>query len=300
MRIARCSNVVTMGLVAGTVGVGVALTGVQVSGGWGSTLGLVPAVFILGYGLRRAVRRWHLAQQSFPEAWRQWLNAHVPLYRAVDDAATAHFERDVQFAMAEYSFEGVSGVDVSEELRLAVAAGIATLLHGRPNWELPGTQSVVFYPGAFNDEYGGRGYDASYDGMAHQQGPLLLTAPSVRDSWRNPGDGDNVVLHELAHLFDFDNAGADGVPSLVARSSAEDWQVLVRSEMKRIREGRSILRRYAAEAPSEFFAVAVEVFFEQPARMERHHEALFNALVAFFHIDPATGKRQETSGRAGS
>jgi Mlc titration factor MtfA (ptsG expression regulator) len=250
----------------------------------------VPTAIILGIGLRQPIRRWRLSRTSFPTDAQAWLRTHVPLYRRLDAAGQAHFERDVQFVLDEYAFEGVQGVTVTDDLRLSVAAGAAVLLYGRPDWELPGSRSVLFYPDRFNDDYYDSA-DAAYDGMAHQQGPIILTAPSVQDSWANPGDADNVVLHELAHLFDFDNEGADGVPSLVAPASADPWQTLVRREMRRVQRGQSILRPYAAEAPSEFFAVAVETFFEQPGRMARHHEELFAALVAFFQLDPRTGHR---------
>lgn len=293
MRIVRRSTVFMTGILALVIGGGTSLIGAQVWPVGGAWLGLVPAVLILFWGLRGAMRRWRLDRNPTPDAWRSWLTAHVPLYRRLDDEATRRFERDVQFAMEEYSFEGVQGVDVTDELRLSVAAGIAVLLHGRPEWELPGSRSVLFYPGRFDDEYYGGGPDAAYDGMAHQQGPIILTAASAEHSWAQPDDGDNVVLHELAHLFDFDNEGADGVPSLVAAESAGEWQALVRKEMKRVHRGRSILRPYAGEAPSEFFAVAVETFFEQPARMATHHEALYRALVAFFHLDPRTGQRTD-------
>jgi len=299
MRIARRSTLITTSVLALTVGGGVAVVGAQVWTLVAAAIGLLPAGAILAYGLRRPLRRLRLSRMDLPPAWRSWLHTHVPLYNRLDPEAAEQFERDVQFAMHEYSFEGVEGVQVTDDLRLGVAAGIATLLHGRPEWELPGSRSVLFYPGTFNDEYQGRGVDAAYDGMAHQQGPLILTAAAVEDSWRHPENGDNVVLHELAHLFDFDNTGADGVPSLVAPGSAGDWQALVQREMKRVREGRSILRPYAAEAPSEFFAVAVEVFFEQPFRMARHHDALFRALVAFFSLDPRTGERTEAPGSLG-
>ena len=297
MRIARRSSVITTVLLALTVGGGVALAGYQVRT-WGMWLGLVPALLILWVGLRRAIRRWRLAETPMPEQWRRWLRGHVPLYEKTDDAGRAQFEQDVRFVMDEYSFEGVKGVEVTEALRLSVAAGAATLLHGRPSWELPGSRSVLFYPGRFNDTYYDSA-DAAYDGMAHQQGPIILTAPAVKASWTDPHDADNVVLHELAHLFDFDNEGADGVPSLVAASSAADWQALVRKEMRRVQWGRSILRPYAAEAPSEFFAVAVETFFEQPDRMAQHHDALFRALVAFFNLDPRTGRRTGMGGEDG-
>jgi hypothetical protein len=291
MQIARRSSVLTAVLLAIIVGGGVAIAGSRVLS-WGALLGLIPVVLILGGGLRRPLRRWRVAQEPMPERWQQWLAARVPLYPKLDDAARARFDRDVRFVLDEYSFEGVKDVAVTESLRLSVAAGVATLLHGRPSWELPGSRSVLFYPDRFDDTYY-EGAGGAYDGMAHQQGPIILTAPAVEASWADAQDADNVVLHELAHLFDFDNEGADGVPSLVAAASAADWQTLVRTEMRRVQRGRSILRPYAAEAPSEFFAVAVETFFEQPDRMARHHAELFRALVAFFHLDPRTGRRTE-------
>jgi len=289
MQIARRSSILNTVLLAFVVGGGVALAGWQ-TGTNGALLGLVPAALILGLGLRRAVRRWHLARTPLPDRDRTWLSTHVPLYRTLDDPARARFERDVQFVLDEYSFEGVKDVTVTDTLRLSVAAGVATLLHGRPSWELPGSNAVLFYPDRFNDTYH-ESTDGAFDGMAHQQGPIILTAPAVANSWADAYDANNVVLHELAHLFDFDNEGADGVPSLVAAGSAGEWQALMRREIRRVQRGRSILRPYAAEAPSEFFAVSVETFFEQPDRMARHHDELFRALVSFFHLDPRTGTR---------
>jgi Mlc titration factor MtfA (ptsG expression regulator) len=259
------------------------------TGAFSPWFGLGPAAVVLLLGTRRPLRRWRLARQGLPADGRRWLEAHVPLYGRLGADARARFERDVRFLVDEISFEGVQGVDVTDELRLGVAAGAALLLHGRPDWELPSTPSVLFYPGRFDDAYYGGEY-ADYDGMAHEQGPIILTASAVKESWADAGDGNNVVLHELAHLFDFDNEGPDGVPSLVDPSAVDSWQALVRREMRRIEHGRSVLRPYAAEAPSEFFAVAVEVFFEQPERLARHHDALFDALRSFFALDPRTGQ----------
>lgn len=288
MRIARRSSLVTAVLLALVVGGGLAFVGRQATplGAW---LGL-PAVLAAAWvGLRRPLRRWSLARQPFPGAWGRWLRAHVPLYRALDADRRARFERDVRFALDEFSFEGVAGVAVTDAHRLAVAAGVACLLHGRPDWELPGTRSILFYPDRFDDDYFGGDY-ADYDGMAHPQGPLILSLPALDASWGDPENGDNVVLHELAHLFDFANAGPDGVPSLVDPGSTASWQALVEREMQRVEQGRSVLRPYAATAPSEFFATAVEVFFEQPGLLARRHRRLYDALCAFFNLDPRSGR----------
>ncbi len=287
MRIVRRSSIVTTGLLALIIGSVVSVIGHQVTS-IGPILGLVPVLLILVVGLRRPWRRWRLVEEDLSSGKRRWLQTHVPLYRKLDDVDRERFDRDVQFVLGEYSFEGIQGVHVTVPLRLSVAAGIAVLLHGRPSWELPGSRSVLFYPERFDETYH-ENIQARYDGMAHQQGPIILTVSAVEQSWEEPGDGNNVVLHELAHLFDFDNEGADGVPSLVDPVSAPDWQSLVREEMRRVKRGQSLLRPYAAEAPSEFFAVAVEHFFEQPGPMARHHEELFRALVSFFRLDPRSG-----------
>jgi Mlc titration factor MtfA (ptsG expression regulator) len=290
MRIVRPSSLWTAALLAIVVGGAVAFIGAQATGG-GAWLGL-PVVLVAAWAsLRGPLRRWRLARQPFPHAWARWLRRRVPLYRALDADARTRFEHDVRFAMDELSFEGVGGVEVTDELRLGVAAGVACLLHGRPDWELPGTRSVLFYPDRFDDDYFGGDF-ADYDGMAHEQGPVILAAPAVTSAWSR-ADGQNVVLHELAHLFDFDDAGPDGVPSLVAPASVESWRALVEEEMRRVEAGRSILRPYAATAPSEFFATAVEVFFERPRDLARRHGALYDALSAFFNLDPRSGRKEE-------
>lgn len=234
--------------------------------------------------LRKARRRWMAVQRRFPARWRTWLEHHVPVYATATPADRRRFERDVQMFLAEQRFEGVRGVEVTDLLRLQVAAGAALLLHGRPDWNLPTRRTILFYPGNFDTDY----YDddeGDFDGMAHPQGPVIFSAPAIEHSWAY-ADGHNVVLHELAHLLDFNETQADGAPSLMNPASAAAWAGLVRQEMQRVKIGRSILRRYAATNGAEFFACATEAFFERPNVMARHHERLFNALASFYALDP--------------
>jgi hypothetical protein len=292
MRIIRPTSLLYTLAMAAILGGATAVIGVQATpyGGW---IGIIPALLVLGGGLRQPLRRWRATRTELPPGARSWLRQYVPLYSTLDEAARARFERDVQIFIDEHHFEGIEGVTITTDLRLGVAAGAALLLHGRPDWELDGTSSVLFYPDAFDDQYFGGDY-ADYDGMAHEQGPILLSARAVEESWADPTDGSNVVLHELAHLFDFKNEGADGIPSLMDPASEEVWQRLVRKEMRRVRRRQSLLRPYAATAPSEFFAVAVEVFFEQPGPLKDEHPELFNALQSFFALDPR-GREAEVS-----
>ena len=60
-----------------------------------------------------------------------------------------------------------------------------------------------------------------------------------------------------------------------------------RSEMESIRVGRSVLDPYGMSNEVEFFAVAVETFFQIPIAMRERHDDLYSFLSRYFHQDPA-------------
>lgn len=294
MRIARRSTLYFYGTMAAIIGGAAAVIGANrlPLGAW---LGIPVALVVLWAGFKRALRRWRVARRPLSPGSIAWLEEHVPLYVRLEKEGRSRFERDVKFVLDEWRFEGVGGVEVTPELQLGVAAGVALLVHGRPDWELSPARTVLFYPEAFDEAYEGGDF-AEFDGMAHAQGPIILSQKAVEHSWARQDDGNNVVLHELAHLFDFANSFADGVPSLLDPASLGAWDELARREMRRALVGRSMLRRYAATNTAEFFAVAVENFFERPEQLAKNHHHLFDALVALFNLDPrGSGESVERS-----
>jgi hypothetical protein len=287
MRVLSRSRLVfslTLGLILG-LGVG-AISVLGTGTGW--LPGLFALVVYLWFALQRSLRRWRATRKPLPRRATGWLERHVRLYGRLGQDARERFETDVRIILDEWIFESVDEVEVTDEMRLGVAAGAALLMHGHPEWEMPYGQTVLFYPDTFDDEYLVEG-EGDFEGMAHQQGPVILSVDALDESWTDGEDGRNVVLHELAHLLDYKTAFADGVPSLVDPRSTVAWQALVKSEMDRIGRGRSVLDDYGATEPAEFFAVAVETFFELPGRLRRQHPELFAALKAIFNLDPGTG-----------
>ena len=262
--------------------------GLVVARASGSGAGLAVGAFLaLGgvlWSLRRPLRARRAVREPFPDAWRRWLDARVPIYAQADPDGRARFERTVQLLLDAWSVEGVDGVEVTDELRLSVAAGAGVMLHGRPDWSIPRGRSVLLYPGTFDDEYA-TDEPGAFDGMANPQGPIVLSAPAVERGWAR-ADGQNVVLHELAHVFDFDGLGADGAPEFLDPRSHDAWRDLVEREMRRAERGDGVLRAYAATAPAELLAVSTEQFFERPTRLRASHPELYDALRAMYNLDP--------------
>ena len=65
------------------------------------------------------------------------------------------------------------------------------------------------------------------------------------------------------------------------------WELQVEREMRRLRQGDSVIDPYGAEHPVEFLAVAVEAFFETPQALRRHHAEVYAVLACYFCQDPA-------------
>jgi Mlc titration factor MtfA (ptsG expression regulator) len=107
-----------------------------------------------------------------------------------------------------------------------------------------------------------------------------------------------VVLHEFAHLLDFEDGRADSVP-LFGRGESRSvrqrryaaWSRVMQTEYERFRgqvqRGEStVLREYGATNPAEFFAVATECFFGKPLAMQQQHPELYEEMKWYYQQDP--------------
>src|SRR5262249_53015053 len=105
-------------------------------------------------------------------------------------------------------------------------------------------------------------------------------------------DGRNVVLHEFAHQLDAESGWVEGAPRLESEGEAGAWKRIMSGELERharaVWSGMpTVIDAYGAQSPAEFFAVAVETFFEKPGAMREAHPVLYGLLRGHFAQDPA-------------
>jgi Mlc titration factor MtfA (ptsG expression regulator) len=238
----------------------------------------------LAFSLRKPLRRRRAARAGISRGWRDFLLAHSAYFRGLDGEGRAHFENDVSLFLADTRIVATGGAAVSWETRLLVAAGAAAMLHGRPQWGSPLADGVTVYPGySFDRNYqAGRGNIA---GQAPPNGPLLVAERSLFEGFSGERDGTNVLLHELAHFFDLE-AQKGGLSLRTKAGGALPWAEALASEYERHDFASSVLSTYAAQNESEFFAVASEMFFENPRLLHDAHPSLFEMLREFYQQDP--------------
>ena len=264
-------------------------------------LGLILAQALARLLERRRARRRAILASPFPSAWRDFLETHYDHYDRLPTALRARFEDDVRILVAETRITGVE-VEVTDELRLLVAASAATLSLAWPNYEWDQLTEVLLYAENFDRDYRFAsdprfGRDEAGDvadrwglavaGLAHPWGTIILSVPTLSESFADPDDGYHVGLHEFAHLLDVDGTHFDGIPVGLDTTRSREWVAVMEKEMERLRKRKSALDPYGSESPVEFLAVAVEAFFEMPLVVRQRHREVYAILSAYFGQDPA-------------
>ena len=274
------------GLILG-VGIVSILIGL-LAGPWGALGALVIAGLSVAFLSWRSSARWRARRMTlstaFPEAWRTVLRQWCHHYNRLSDDLRARFEDDVRIFSAEKPVNGV-GVEVTEELRLLVAASAVTLSLGWPAYDWEQLKEVLLYPDDFDRDYEFGADD--FSGQAHPWGTVILSVPALCQSFRNPDHAYHVGFHEFAHLLDLEQARFDGIPLGLDDAAAHRWVELREREIPRMLRGESVLDEYGAHDPVEFLGVAVEAFFQTSLALRRNNRELYELLAAYFSQDPA-------------
>lgn len=246
----------------------------------------------------RKWRRARLAREAFPTAWRRILARRMPLYARLPPPLQQRLREQMRVFLAEKPFIGCDGLKPTLEMRVLVAAQACLLLLNRPPGGFDGLREVLLYPSAFivqraaTDAIGlQRDERRVLAGESWQRGQVILSWPDVVAGAADPADGRNVVIHEFAHQLDQEAGAANGAPFLGARERYAGWSQALGAAyadlQRRVAAGEpGVLDPYGAQEPAEFFAVASESFFEQPAALAAEQPALYAELAAYYRVDP--------------
>lgn len=262
--------------------------------------GLAIVAVLVGQPLWRSRRRWRLRQQPMPLAWRRILRRRVPQVARLPADLQLRLKGLMQVFLAEKAFIGCAGLEVTDEMRVTVAAQACLPLLGHPRGYYPMLRQVLLYPSAFVVDRpfnapGGVVQDQrrALRGESWSEGRVILSWQDVLHGAAVPDDGRNVVVHEFAHQLDQVKGAANGAPWMPVAADRQRWARVLQAEFdalhQRLASGQppGLLDPYAATDPAEFFAVASEVFFEQGTALAAQHPALYAALRGFYGVDSA-------------
>lgn len=236
-------------------------------------------------------RRRQLRALPFPEKWSQVLEG-LPLYKKISVDDRRELRGHIQVFLAEKNIEGCGGIEITDQIRVTIAAQACLLLLHRHTDYYPDTPSVLVYPGEYVTPARDPDLESSPRiGEAWPDGKVVLSWDDMRNDIAED-DRYNVVFHEFAHLLDMESGAADGTPTLASRDGYSAWGRVLGEEYADLQSSgarrSSALDTYGAEHPAEFFAVATESFFGDPKRLRDRHPELYEELRRYYNQDPAS------------
>lgn len=243
---------------------------------------------------RRQQRRQQLCAQRLPAPWQALLVREFPLYGKLPAELQRQLEGHIHVFLDEKVFVGCDGFEITDEVRLLIAAQACVLILNIPGDYFPGFETILVYPHVYvaPETYYEDGVQTDIlderAGESWHRGPVIIAWDQVvRGAARE--DGQNVVMHEFAHKLDEENQYMDGLPVLSDPQQYREWMRVFSAEYERLhREGSEVIDDYGTDSEAEFFAVCTEAFFERPVALQQLHPDLYHQLQQYYRLDPAS------------
>jgi len=244
-------------------------------------------------------RRNRLRSQPFPESWATILQRNVPYYLRLSPNDQRELEQHIQVFVAEKNFEGCGGLEMTDEIKVTIAAYACILLLHREHDYYPRLKSILVYPDVYPVAGVRRGLgnivvegDEMRAGESWRTGAVVVSWNHAFHRPADPNAGRNVVLHEFAHQLDQEDGFENGAPVLRTSMYAA-WARILGREYRALSEAAdadrpTLLDKYGATNPAEFFAVVTEYFFEQPHQLKTQHPELYEELKLYYRQDPVS------------
>ncbi|HWX11235.1 MAG TPA: M90 family metallopeptidase [Trinickia sp.] len=253
----------------------------------------------------RALREYPIAD----DVWKAALDG-LPFLARLDAADLARLREMTSLFIAHKSFSTAHGLELTDEMTVGIAVQACLPVLNLSLDLYRGWIGIVVYPGEFVirktvEDEDGVVHEVEHDasGEAWEGGPVILSWEDAQMT--DSHDAYNVVIHEFAHKIDMLTGQADGHPPLFRRwhapLDAQAWADVFDHAYDRFCaevdavpkrrwarfERESLIDPYAADHPSEFFAVCSEALFVQPQAFEAEYPELYRLLARYYRQDPA-------------
>lgn len=247
--------------------------------------------------LKRARLRHILHRHPIHRRLWQEITGNIAVLQGLTAVEKAHLRELATLFLHEKKLIGVQGQDITDAMRISIAALACLPVLGLGFGCLAGWTEVIVYPAAFRvsrDETDEAGVvhhqERSLCGEAWPHGPLIVSWDEIEQDLQGTPTH-SVVIHEIAHKLDMLNGPADGYPPLHHGMPVAAWATALSTAYEQLLRRvdhyhRTGIDPYAADSPAEFFAVASEYFFCAPEILHTEFAAVYEQLSLYYRQNP--------------
>lgn len=214
---------------------------------------------------------------------KAFLAKNFEFYQKLPPKSKQIFERRVALFIGSKKFIPRQMDRVTWEMKVLIAAAAIQLTFGFPKVNLSWFRYILVYPDTF----------FSQANQQHHKGEVNPKAKTIVLSWKYfvegylESDGRNLGLHEMAHALRLENRIMNEEYNFLDHEILDEWEQRAKHTMQEIKNGaENFFRKYGSVNNEEFFAVAVENFFERPIEFKELHPLTYQTLCRLLRQDP--------------
>jgi len=241
------------------------------------------------------IRNFHTLWEELNLLWRRdqlsqqdilFLADNFPNYAALAITHKAKFNQrlEVILTIKEFIPRGELRT-ISREMKLLISAIIVMITFGWSNVRLAHFRRILVYPDSYYSTISKK-YHRGEVNPTH--GIIVISCSGLLEGLKNDSDGINLGIHEVAHALKLENQiYSNNEFEFFDTKIYTEFQNLANREIAKINtRAPTIFRLSGGFNDHEFFAVALEVFFERPTVFFEYNPHLYGILVQLLQQDP--------------
>lgn len=177
-------------------------------------------------------RRQKLMREQLPAEYLEILEKHIALYSILPKNLKKELRGRIAIFLDEKDFEGCGDLEISDRVKVTIAAFACMLLLNKNFDYYPSLNSILVYPDAYvaSDSKSSLGgvtvvqKESARLGESWTHGNLVLSWQQIENEASDIHCHQNVILHEFAHQLDQLDGYADGTPPLPSKGIYPEWR----------------------------------------------------------------------------
>jgi Mlc titration factor MtfA (ptsG expression regulator) len=256
-------------------------------------IALLTLAFILVYQYRNYVNNDYIythKQARLNHLWvlpvaahiKPTLEKHFPFYQQLSEHNKSIFKKRVAYFKQTKKFIPRGIKHIPSEVKTFIAASAIQLTFGLPHVSLSHFDKILVYP----DDYYSSITKQYHKGEVNPRfGIIVLSLRSFMESHFAEGGSQHLGLHEMAHALRLENIIHDDSSKFFNPQYLRAFDEFAKQQCEHPEED-PFFRAYACTNVHEFFAVAVENFFERPQEFLQQEPKLYEILTKLLRLNP--------------
>lgn len=217
--------------------------------------------------------------------YKSHLAKHLTFYNCLGPKSKVKFERKVQqfINMKQFISRG-KDMEVTDEMKALIAGTAIMISYGLPNIYLSYFKKILIYETNYYSTIT-RKY---HKGEVNPRGVIVLSWQAFKEGYIDKHDGVNLGIHEMAHALKLENKVRNEEYGFLNHGAIRRFNEIANKEISLRTNDSSIksrLRDYSITNLQEFFAVASELFFENPEELNDYSSDLYSIMIRIYKLD---------------